>query len=490
MRPVMMFDQPQSLSDAFQQLGAYFAAPVTPKPVPNPRLAIVSPSALALLDWPDTVAEHPEFLAVAAGAQPFAQQQPLAMVYAGHQFGGYSPQLGDGRGVLLAQVLNSADEQWDIHLKGAGLTPFSRSGDGRAVLRSCLREFLGSEYMHALGIATTRALAVVASDELVWREVSETAATLLRVTRSHIRFGHFEFFYYSQQYAQLHELMDYVLAQHYPECQHSEQPYAAMFAAIAQRTAQMIAYWQAYGFCHGVMNTDNMSVLGETFDYGPYAFLEDYRPDYRCNRTDCTGRYAFNQQVDMGEWNLTALGQTFTGRVELEPLRASLAAYRRTYQDTYLRLMAARLGWQQVKAGDEQLIEQLLSLMQHAQVDYHVFFRQLSEAQPHEALAELSKQWSQPQALLEWGVAYQQRTAAEGLSAAQRQAVMQAVNPVYVLRNYLMQEAIEAARGEDFAPLQQLYQVMQQPFTEQAGCERYAQPAPPNLQGVALSCSS
>ena len=476
--------------DAYARLGAYFSAPVRPRPLTGARWVVASEQAAALLDWPAQLLNQPQLLALVAGQSLFAGIEPLAMVYAGHQFGGYTPQLGDGRGQLLAQLRNRKGELWDLHLKGAGLTPFSRDGDGCAVLRSSIREFLASEHLAALGIPTSRALAVVDSDMPVRRELTETAATLLRLARSHVRFGHFEFFYYTRQYTQLHQLMDYVLEQHYPECQAADNPMQAMFAAISQRTAELLAGWQAYGFCHGVMNTDNMSIVGETLDYGPFAFLERYQPSYVCNSSDIGGRYAFNRQVEMAEWNLTALGQTFTGRVELDALRDTLTAFTPLQQALYEQRMRARLGLEGEQAGDQTLIERLLRILQTAELDYNGFFRQLSEADAIEQLLPLAGACVVPADLQQWLQDWWSRAMPVGRDGSQRQQAMQAVNPLYVLRNALIQETIEAARQQDYAPVQHLHQLMSNPFVAVAGCEHYAQPTAPERQGWPLSCSS
>lgn len=476
--------------DVFARLGMHFAVRVQPRPLPSPKLVAASPQAASLLDWPAEVLQQPEFLALMAGQSTFAGVEPLAMVYAGHQFGGYTPQLGDGRGQLLAQLRNSHGELWDLHLKGAGITPFSRDGDGCAVLRSSIREFIASEHLAALGIATTRALAVVSSDLPVRRELTETAATLLRLSRSHIRFGHFEYFYYTRQYDQLHQLMDHVLENYYPECLAAENPVQALFAAVTERTAQLLAGWQAYGFCHGVMNTDNMSIVGETLDYGPFAFLEHYTPGYVCNSSDIGGRYAFDRQVAMAEWNLTALGQTLTGRVELDALRETLTGFEPLYRKYYLQRMRARLGWQGFETGDGALLERLLEILQTAELDYNQFFRQLSEARDLAGLLPLADQCRVPQDLQQWLAEWWARAMPERRDNLARQHAMQAVNPLYVLRNSLIQEAIEAAHRQDYGPVRKLYALMSQPFVAQLGCEHYAQPTPAAKQAWPLSCSS
>ena len=475
----------------FAALGDDFSTHVLPQPIAEPRLVVASSSAMALLDLPEAEAQTPSFTQLFSGNALWADAEPRAMVYAGHQFGGYSARLGDGRGLLLGQVVNEASEYWDLHLKGAGSTPYSRMGDGRAVLRSSIREFLASEYMAALGIPTSRALCITASSTPVWREREERAAMVLRLAQSHIRFGHFEYFYYTDDHTNLTKLTDQVLAWHYPECLSAPEPYAAFFQQVVERTARLIADWQAYGFCHGVMNTDNMSILGLSFDYGPYAFLDDYDAHHICNHSDHEGRYSFANQVPIGRWNLSALGQALTPLVPVETLRASLASYEAHYQAQYLLRMRARLGLLGEQASDSDLIARLLELMQaSASVDYTLFFRHLSQADATCALKQLRDEFVDRHAFDRWAEQYLARTAQDSRPESVRQAAMQAVNPLYNLRNYLAQEAISAAEMGDYAPVQKLHQVLSSPFTAQAGCELYAKRPPEWGKRLEISCSS
>ena len=307
-----------TFDNRFARLGDAFSTHVLPEPLDHPRLVAASPGAMALLDLDPAVAETPVFAELFGGHKLWAEAEPRAMVYSGHQFGSYNPQLGDGRGLLLGEVYNQAGEHWDLHLKGAGQTPYSRMGDGRAVLRSSIREFLASEALHALGIPSSRALCVIGSDTPVWREKQERGAMVLRLAPSHIRFGHFEYFYYTKKPEQQKQLGEHVLALHFPECQELPEPYLAMFREIVERNAELIAKWQAYGFCHGVMNTDNMSILGITFDFGPFAFLDDFDAHFICNHSDDQGRYSFSNQVPIGQWNLSALAQALTPFISVE----------------------------------------------------------------------------------------------------------------------------------------------------------------------------
>lgn len=475
----------------FARLGDTFSTRVAPQPLERPRLVVASPAAMALLDLDPGEAARAELVELCAGHKLWQAAEPLAMVYSGHQFGAYNPQLGDGRGLLLGEVVNAAGEHWDLHLKGAGSTPYSRMGDGRAVLRSSIREFLASEALAALGIPTTRALAVVASDTPVYRERRESAAALLRLAPSHLRFGHFEFFYYTRQHDALRQLAEHALDCHFAECRASAQPFAALFAAVVARTAGLLALWQAYGFCHGVMNTDNMSLLGLTFDYGPYGFLDDFDAGHVCNHSDDAGRYSFENQVPIAHWNLSALGQALTPLAPVEALREALGSFLPLYRDAYLARMRLRLGLRRGEDGDEHLVQRLLALMQQGGVDYSRFFRRLGDAPAAQALQALREEFVDLAGFDAWGADYLARLARDGADDEDaRRARMHAVNPLYVLRNYLAQRAIEAAERGDYAPVRELHAVLGRPFAAQAGMDDYAAPPPDWGKRLEISCSS
>lgn len=479
-----------TFDNRFARLGDAFSSPVLPEPIDAPRLVVASAQAMALLDLDPAQAEEPVFAELFGGHKLWSEAEPRAMVYSGHQFGGYSPRLGDGRGLLLGEVRNAAGEHWDLHLKGAGQTPYSRSGDGRAVLRSSIREFLASEYLHALGIPSSRALCVVGSSTPVWRERQESAAMVLRLAPSHIRFGHFEYFYYSKQPEQLKELVEHVLACHFPECREQEQPYLALFRTVVERNAELIANWQAYGFCHGVMNSDNMSILGITFDFGPYAFLDDFDAQHICNHSDDSGRYSFSNQVPIAHWNLSALAQALTPFIEVDALRETLDLFLPLYQAHYLDLMRRRLGLPRADEHDQTLIERLLQLMQGSAVDYHLFFRRLGEEAPAQAVASLRDDFVDLAGFDQWASDYCARAAEGDDDQDARRTRMHAVNPLYVLRNYLAQQAIEAAEQGDYGPVRELHQVLSQPFEEQAAMARYAERPPQWGKHLEISCSS
>lgn len=474
----------------FARLGDTFSTKVMPQPLAEPQLVVASEAAMALLDLDPAEAENPLFAELFSGHKLWSTAEPRAMVYSGHQFGVYNPQLGDGRGLLLGEVINEAGEYWDLHLKGAGKTPYSRMGDGRAVLRSSIREFLASEHLHALGIPTSRALCVTSSKTPVYRERQERGAMLLRLAPSHVRFGHFEFFYYTRQHDELRQLLDHVIACHFPDCLEHPEPYRSFFRDVLERTAGMIARWQAYGFCHGVMNTDNMSILGITFDFGPFAFLDDFDARFICNHSDDSGRYSFENQVPIAHWNLAALAQALTPFVDVAALRESMDLFLPLYEAQWLELMRGRLGLVQADEGDQALIQDLLKLMQGSAVDYTNFFRELGDSPVEQALARLREDFVDLHGFDNWAQAYLRRSEQDGIDQAARQARMQAANPKYILRNYLAQQVIEAAEQGDYEPVRELHRVLSRPFDEQPGMERYAQRPPEWGKHLEISCSS
>ncbi|BBP44991.1 UPF0061 protein [Thiosulfatimonas sediminis] len=421
-----------------------------------------------------------------------AEFAPLAQKYTGHQFGYYNPDLGDGRGLLLGQVLHQ-NQSWDLHLKGAGQTPFSRRGDGRAVLRSAVREYLIGEALHYLNVPSTRCLSLSHCPETVYREKIETRASYIRVAKTHIRFGHFEWLAEINDRDSFRQLADYVIAQIYPHLSehHEAQRYAQLFQEICGKTAQMIAKWQAVGFCHGVMNTDNMSIAGETFDFGPYAFLDDFKIHYICNQSDSEGRYAYSQQPNIGLWNCQVLGQAFLLLLDSTQVQQGLDHFVTTYNQHYLALMGAKFGLQTVHTDDRDFIAQSLILMDKSQLDFHHFFKKLAllesdqEAQWQQFIGD-SKAWR------DWQTQYLARTASQ--ERIQRQQQIQQHTADFVLRNHIAQEIIqqcEKGNAELLSQAMQWLQTPHQPAPELA--ENYAHflQAPTATQkGIALSCSS
>ncbi|SER26471.1 Uncharacterized conserved protein YdiU, UPF0061 family [Pseudomonas sp. NFACC02] len=480
-----------TFDNRFARLGDVFSTSVLPEPIAEPRLVVASDAALALLDLDPAQAEEPVFAELFSGHKLWAEADPRAMVYSGHQFGSYNPRLGDGRGLLLGEVYNDAGEHWDLHLKGAGQTPYSRMGDGRAVLRSSIREFLASEALHALGIPTSRAGCVIGSTTPVWRETQERAAMVLRLAQSHVRFGSLEYFFYTKQHDELKVLADHVMSLHYAECLEQPGPYLAMFRTIVERQAELIAKWQAYGFCHGVMNTDNMSILGITFDFGPFAFLDDFDQHFICNHSDHEGRYSFSNQVPIGQWNLSALAQALTPFISVEALREALGMFLPLYQAHYLDLMRRRLGLTTAEEEDADLIARLLQLMQNSGVDYSLFFRRLGDESADIAVSRLRDDFVDMLGFDAWAQTYKARIAREPATIQEdRRARMHAVNPLYILRNYLAQRAIEAAEQGDYSEVRRLHQVLCNPFEEQPGMDSYAQRPPDWGKHLEISCSS
>lgn len=476
----------------FARLHPAFYEVIDPTPLNQPYLVAFNPDAARLIDLPPAAADHPDVAAYLSGARRMPGAEPLAMLYAGHQFGVWVPQLGDGRAILLGQVTNQRGEHWDIQLKGSGMTRFSRMGDGRAVLRSTIREYLASEAMHGLGIPTTRALAIVGSDDPVYRETPETAATLIRLAPSHIRFGSFQIFAARGQPDRSRELADHVIEWHEPDLVGRPDRYERWLERVVDRTAQLMAAWMAVGFAHGVMNTDNMSVLGLTLDYGPYGFMEAYEPGFICNHSDHEGRYAFDRQPAIGLWNLARFAESLLELVSFEAANAALNRYPMAFDQRYGELMRSKLGLVAAEAEDTALIGELLSLMAANRVDYTNWFRSLSDIPSDAAAApeSLRSCVHDLERLDAWIARYAARLQSEQRPDLERAAEMNRVNPKYVLRNYLAQGAIDAALRKDFSEIESLRRVLATPFDEHPDQIRYAEPAPPWARDLVVSCSS
>jgi len=468
-----------TLENHFAQLGeGFFTAMPAEKVGGTPRLIHANDAAAALLDLDPKVFQDPRFAEVIAGHLPLEGFSPLAMVYSGHQFGVWAGQLGDGRALLIGQVRNRKGELWDIQLKGSGKTPYSRFGDGRAVMRSTIREYLCSEAIAALGIPTSRALAIVATNETVRRERREPGAVLARLARSHVRFGHFEHFFHRGQKDEVRQLADYVIGEYFPE---TAGDYAGWFGEVVKRTAEMIAQWQAVGFAHGVMNTDNMSILGLTIDYGPYGFLDAYNPQFVCNHSDEQGRYSFINQPGIAHWNLRALALALSDLISTDVLLEKLTGYQEHFASKYRALMRAKLGFAREEEGDDRMIGELLSLMATARADYTLSFRNLT-GEDQSWLALFGPMEQQAQA---WLARYRARTKGEDLSGLDR------INPRYVLRNWVAETAIRAVEDKgDVAVLDRIFNILRTPFEKHEGDEAFAAPPPSEMCDLEVSCSS
>lgn len=486
--PVLRALDQLAFDNTYARLGEPFGTRVMPKPLPDPVLVHFNPGAAALIDLDPAVGTTPEFLAFASGATVIPGSEPVAMRYAGHQFGTLVPQLGDGRALLLGEVVNHAGDRWDLHLKGSGPTPFSRGFDGRAVLRSSIREYLCSEALHALGVPTTRALSVVTSSEPVRRETVERATTIIRMAPTHVRIGSFEAFYYAQDTESLRRLADYCIEQYFPELGQGEDRYARMLEAVSQRTARLMAAWQAVGFVHGVMNTDNFSIVGLTLDYGPYAFMEGFDPSWAPNHSDPYGRYAYDQQPAIGQWNVSALAQAMLPLMNREDALAALDAYVPAFEEAYAAAMRAKLGLATSDPDDARLLVDLLTLMQAARADWTITWRALGGiALDGSDARAFQSQFTDRAGCDAWLERYRERRRAEDPEAA---SSMDLVNPRYVLRTWVAQECIDAAEKGDFAPLAEVFEVLKRPFEEHPGRERLAAPAPAGSGPLELSCSS
>ena len=465
-----------------------FYTPLAPTPLKNARLIWHNAPLAQTLGIAEALFHPAQGAGVWGGETLLPGMSPLAQVYSGHKFGAWAGQLGDGRGILLAEQQLSDGRRLDWHLKGAGLTPYSRMGDGRAVLRSTIRESLASEAMHALGIPTTRALAMVTSDTPVQRETLESGAMLMRLAESHVRFGHFEHFYYRREPEKVQQLADYVIRHHWPELVDDADKYVLWFRDVVTRTATLIACWQTVGFAHGVMNTDNMSILGLTMDYGPYGFLDDFKPDFICNHSDYQGRYSFENQPAVGLWNLQRLAQSLSPFIAVDALNAALDDYQHALLTVYGRRMRDKLGLFTQQKGDNDLLDGLFALMIREGSDYTRTFRMLSVSEQHSAASPLRDEFIDRAAFDSWFAGYRARLRDEPIDDAQRQQQMQSVNPALVLRNWLAQRAIEQAEQGDMSELARLHEVLSQPFADRD--DEYINRPPDWGRRLEVSCSS
>ena len=518
----------------FVALGPAFYTRLNPEPLPAPYWVGRSDQVAQHLGLTAKQMDSADLLEALTGSLLLPDSNPLASVYSGHQFGQWAGQLGDGRAILLGETVQADDisgRGLEIQLKGAGRTPYSRMGDGRAVLRSSIREFLGSEAMAGLGVPTSRALCVTGSDARVRREEIETAAVVTRVAPSFIRFGHFEHFSYNEKHAELRALADYVIQRYYGDCLLSNwfvvppslapaaviytttpdevsaqqamwaswNPYARLLQRVSEKTAAMVAQWQSVGFCHGVMNTDNMSILGLTIDYGPFQFMDAYVPSHICNHSDTGGRYAFNKQPNIAYWNLYALGQALLPLIgEQEVAVAALESYKVAFPAEFEARMRRKLGITDEQDGDRSLIENILKLLAQDRVDYTIFWRQLSrsvaDSPAHLPLAQSSSFSGVRDLFIDrtnfdlFMTQYSERVM--HLKREQMAEWMLNINPKYVLRNHLGEEAIQKAKLKDFSGVADLLKILETPFEEHPGHEAKAGFPPDWAAGIEISCSS
>jgi serine/tyrosine/threonine adenylyltransferase len=487
------------LENAFAGLPGDFYTRLRPTPVRSPYLVGASARAAELINLDQSEFARDRFVEAFAGNSILQGSIPLAAVYSGHQFGVWAGQLGDGRAILLGDVPAGAPSaenptgRMELQLKGSGLTPYSRMGDGRAVLRSSIREFLCSEAMAALGIPTSRALCVVGTDMIVMRETPETGAVATRMAPTFVRFGSFEHWFYNNRKDELKILADYVIDNFYPALRDAPNPYQALLAEVTRRTAELIAQWQAVGFMHGVMNTDNMSILGITIDYGPFGFMEAFDARHICNHSDHQGRYAYQMQPRIGQWNCFALGQALLPLIgEVDDAHTALETYKPAYDNKLEQLLHAKLGLMTTQPDDSALIDAMFDLMQANHVDFTLFFRRLGNLKIDDPAFDepLRDLFIDRPAFDAWAVQYRQRLKHENSQDAARRTAMHAVNPKFVLRNYLAQIAIEKAQNKDFSEVAKLLSILERPFDEQPEHETYAKLPPDWASQLEVSCSS
>ena len=484
------------LESSYTTLPASFYTRLQPTPLSSPYMVCGSASAAALIQLDPAEFSRQEFIDAVSGNRTLTRSQPLAAVYSGHQFGVWAGQLGDGRAILLGEADapgTAPPGKMELQLKGAGMTPYSRMGDGRAVLRSSIREFLCSEAMAALGVPSSRALCVTGSDQRVMRETPETAAVATRMAPSFVRFGSFEHWFYQGREDELKLLADYVITRCYPELLGDTQPYKALLAEVTRRTAEMIAWWQAVGFMHGVMNTDNMSILGLTLDYGPFGFMEAFDPRHICNHTDQQGRYAYSMQPQIGDWNCHALAQALLPLIgDVDEAKDALAVYQPAFAKKMDALLHAKLGLASTQPDDGKLFDDLFGIMAASHVDFTLLFRRLGELRIGEPASDepVRDLFIARAAFDGWAVQYRARLLQENSNDMQRRLAMHRANPKYVLRNYLAQQAIEKAQIKDFSEVQKLLAVLDHPYDEQPENEHYSALPPDWASELEVSCSS
>ncbi len=472
------------LTTPYLELEPIFFDRVEPTPLKKPFLISASKDAGELLGLSDGALNDEKLIEIVNGSYKLDGSQTFAMCYAGHQFGYFVERLGDGRAINLGKVNGQ-----NLQLKGSGLTLYSRQGDGRAVLRSSIREYLMSEAMHGLGIATSRALALIGSDTDVARERWEKGAIVLRLSPTWVRFGTFEYFNAKGEHDKLQKLADYVIDESFAHLKDSEGMYLKMYAEIVKNTATTIAKWQSVGFNHGVMNTDNMSIDGRTIDYGPFAFLDDYDKDYVCNHTDRDGRYSFKNQPGIAHWNLQQLAKALSPIINFDSALQILEdIFGATYEKVYSEIMYAKMGLETEEKNDKELFQWMLGALGSATIDYTEFFRRLSKFDGDKSsILELCVYRTN---LEEWLDSYSLRLEKESLTASKRHEKMLSVNPRYILKNHILQEAIEKAQNHDFSMVHDLLKVALSPFEEHEELEYLCKLAPMESKNIKLSCSS
>lgn len=472
-----------TLSTPYRELEAIFFTDTAVTPLLNPFIISSSNDAAKLLGVTEDLALDEKLVAIVNGEEKLAGSQSFSMCYAGHQFGYFVPRLGDGRAINLGKVNGQ-----NLQLKGAGPTLYSRQGDGRAVLRSSIREYLMSEAMHGLGISTSRALALIGSDSNVTREGMEKAAIVLRLSPTWVRFGTFEYFNATGEHARLEELADYVIDESFPHLKGVEGAYLKMYESIMKNTAETIARWQSVGFNHGVMNTDNMSIDGRTIDYGPFAFLDDFDLSYVCNHTDTEGRYSFGNQANVAKWNLNSLAKALSAILNYDDSLKVLEGFSELFESFYVKIMFDKMGLTLSGKDDVELVGWLLGTLGSASIDYSLFFRTLSSYDGNRSRLLALVEVQEP--LDDWLDSYDTRLKDETISTEKRHQKMLKTNPKYVLKNHILQESIDDAVKGDFRKVNDLLTVALDPFSQHPELEHLCKSAPKAAKNLKLSCSS
>jgi uncharacterized protein YdiU (UPF0061 family) len=499
-----MTEQPDAATflpfeNSYARLPERFYARLAPTRVAAPRLVRLNEGLARELGLDPSYLASPEGVEILAGNRVPIGSEPIAMAYAGHQFGGFSPQLGDGRAILLGEVIDRHGNRRDVQLKGSGPTPYSRRGDGRAALGPVLREYIIGEAMHAFGVPTTRALAAVTTGEHVMRETALPGAVLTRVAASHIRVGTFQFFAVRKDVDGLKALADYVIARHYPDLAEAANPYGALLNRVIDRQAELIARWMQIGFIHGVMNTDNMAISGETIDYGPCAFMDTYHPGTVYSSIDEHGRYAYGNQPVVGQWNLTRLAEALLPiladdqEAAVAIAQEAINAYPAKFEAAFTSGFRRKLGLVETHPDDPVLVKDLLDLMTANEADFTLTFRRLSDAAANaEGDAEVRELFKDPAAFDAWAVQWRARLASEGGDPAARAVAMKAVNPAFIPRNHLVEEALAAAVSKgDLQPFERLNAVLARPFDDQPDTPpEYALPPRPEQVVRATFCGT
>lgn len=470
----------------FARLPGMFYTKMAPEAVgTNPKLIHLNQDVADMLGLAENSLKDPDLPLWFSGHKPLPGGDPLAMVYSGHQFGVWAGQLGDGRALLLGQIRDKQRQSWDLQLKGSGKTPYSRMGDGRAVLRSSIREYLAGEALHGLSIPTTRALCLIKTHETVQRESLEDGAIITRVSPSHLRFGHFEHFCHHGYPEMIPILMDYMLTHYYPDCQTAQEYYAR----LVQQTAELIAKWQAVGFAHGVMNSDNMSAIGLTIDYGPYGFMEQFDPGFICNHSDYQGRYAFNQQPGIGLWNLYALAHALSPLFPLTEAEEILKSYQPHLQQHYHNLMAQKLGLPEDPSLSKPLIDQFINGLTRHKVDYTNAFRDLGNLQNETDRQNYLDRFHQDPKMIDFLNGLDHHST--GLFHPDFQTHIKQHNPKYILRNWVAEKTIRAVTADHTDPLlDQVITLLQEPYKEHPDFDHLAQLPPDEMANLSVSCSS